>query len=255
MRTKRFIAIALILILALSLAACDSGNGDAPDGVIRENDTPEPSAVPTPEPGIYVLSAEGTVQSDIGAEGGEASQGFFMNYSFSLYACQTDAQNPPGAGGYEGVARLSAASDFADSIGGLLEGIGAPVSVDFDMASNALGRALAFVLQGDDSDAALRADCAPMFDGGRQFNIAASAGGYDSSQNYTDTGACPLPMTIEVFGDPQDLVRPALITLHLCEGELVLQFEGTLSFMPWFGSGRYFDSDAFKAKISAVLGE
>ena len=271
MEMKRFLVIILAAILMLAmLGACGGGDGGAGGGAAsggsEENDSkgtddpsqePGPESVPEKEPGVYVLFADGAAQRDIAKEEGEGEEGFYLNYYFSIYACQTNEKIPPGAGVYEGSAKLSSQSDFNDSISSMLEGIDMPVSIDFDMSSEAFGRSLTFDLQKDDSpsDAELRADCDPIFEGGKQFDVAVSAGGYDSSQSSTDTGACPLPMTIEVFGDPQDSVRPAVITLYLCGGDLVLKFDGTLSFVPWSGTGSYIDSDEFKAKLGSTLGE
>jgi len=264
---KKVFALALVMILALSVTACGGGNpgsnSDVPGGAIAENDpknvndppqTPEAGAAPSTEPGVYVLFAEGTARRDVAAETGEG-EGFFFNYSFSIYACQTNEQSPPGSGGYEGVAKLSGTADADAMIGGMLEGL--PASVNFDMSSKAFGRSVTFDLHRDnsESDAVLSAYCEPIFEGGKQFSIAASVGGFDTSQSGGDTGACPLPMTIEVFGNPEDSVRPALITVFLCEGTVILQFEGTLRFVPWSGSGSYADSDAFKAEVRNVLGE
>jgi hypothetical protein len=260
LEVNKVFVIVLVIILVFVLAAC-GGNGSGKSGGNNANGpskTPESETVPEEESGIYILFAEGTMQQDVGEKGGEDAQGFFFNYYFSIYACQTDPKSPPGAGAYEGAAKLSSESDFNDSIAGMLEGLGAdmPVSVDFDMSSEAWGRSLMFDLHKDDSDseAELSTYFEPIFEGGRQFNIAASAGGYGSSQNHDTEGACPLPITVEVFGDPQDSVRPALITLILCEGENILQFEGTLSRVPWSGNGKYADSDEFKDKIANVLG-
>jgi len=264
------LALMLALMLALSLVACGGGGvggGDASTGGVKADDpneandtsqAPETETVSAKEAGIYVLFAEGTVQKDLAEVAGEGEEGFILSYFFSIYACQTNEQSPPGAGGYEGAARLTSKSNFDDALSGMLEGLDLPASASIDMSSNATARSLTFDLRQDDSDSdvELRADIAPIFEGGKQLITSASAGGAGASQTTSDTGACPLPMTIEVFGDPQDSVRPALITLDLCDdGTLILKYEGTLSFIPWSGNEKYVDSDEYKAKVAGVLGE
>jgi len=265
-KMKKFFMIAVALMLVLSLAACGGGGG-ASDGGAKA-DAPKPADDPEQaqeeetaagkEAGIYVLYADGAAQVDFAEVAGEGGEGFVLNYFFSLYASQTSAQSPPGAGGYEGAARLTSQSNFDEALGGMLEGLDLPAMASIDMSSHALARSLVFDLRKDDSDTdvELRADVAPIFEGGKQFTTSVSAGGYDSSQTTSDTGACPLPMTIEVFGSPGDNVRPALITLNLCEdGSQILKIDGTLSFVPWSGNEKFVDSDEFKARIDGILEE
>ena len=271
-KMKKIYVIMLALILAVSLAACGGGGGGnsdggggnsgggggdgAPAGDATEDDPGSETAGNAA--GIYVLFSEGPAQEDVSKAAGEGEEGFIINYFFSIYACQTDAKSPPGAGGYEGAARLSSESDFNDALSGMLEGIDLPAMVSLDMSSDAKARSLTFNLRKDDSDSdvELRDDFAPIFEGGKQFSVAGSADGVGMSQDASDEGACPLPMTIEVFGDPQDSVRPALITLDLCgDGTRLLKFEGALSLVPWSGNEKYVDSDEFKARIAGALGE
>ena len=273
MNIRRFISIILVLTLVICLASCGTVNkvlnnfaNNSTDSSTEKKDqtkteiadkTEEKDTKPESEEGVYVLIADGSYQRDIAKEAEEAAEGFYMNYYFSLVACQTDDKNPPGAGEYEGAGRLTAQSDVENSIAGMLSGIDIPMAIEFDMSSKALSPDISFELHEDssDSDVTLRTECQPIFEGGRKFDISVSAGGYDVAQNNDAEGACPLPMTIEVFGNPDDAVRPALITLVLCEGDVVIKIEGTLSFIPWSESGRYIDSKEFKEKIAELIGE
>lgn len=274
MRRKLFVLLALVLVL-ITLTACSgitdilgkkdnnstpsvSGNKEKSNTDSDDDGKKVENSLDTPAEGkgVYTLTADGTYHRDVGDEDEEVPEGFIINYSFSLYACQVNSGTPLGAGEYEGVGNLSTTSDVGDSIAGLLGGMDLPMSIGFDMSSKALGRSISFSLREYDSpDISLWGDCAPIFDGGRQINLVASGEGFGTSQNLSDEGACPLPMTIEVYGKPEDAVRPAIITISLCEGETIIKYDGTLSFVPWSGSGNYTDSDEFIAKSKSILDE